>query len=174
MCPVHIALRYSRWRYGSLSLSGARQHFDTLRGFIPGLIVVRVAPIRRPLGIFHKRLRRRCGIVPAKQTSSLFAVGDCAADVATTTRIFVLPFRGMPQIRGFSQTYRTNDTLLHCLRPLSPDPHVVKLRFTRNGCAPMRGTSRASYRGMWRNVECGKARCRLPDHTSTRQRLGAR
>ncbi len=37
---------------GRLSLDGARQHFETRHGCIPGLIIVRMAPIRRPLGTF--------------------------------------------------------------------------------------------------------------------------
>jgi hypothetical protein len=32
------------------------------------------------------------------------------------------------------------------------DSQVVKLRFARNGCAPMRRANRAAYREMWRNV----------------------
>jgi hypothetical protein len=33
-------------------LGGARQHFETLHGIVPGLFIVRVAPFRRPLGTF--------------------------------------------------------------------------------------------------------------------------
>jgi hypothetical protein len=33
--------------------TGARQHFETLQGIDPGLIVVRVAPFCRPLGTFY-------------------------------------------------------------------------------------------------------------------------
>jgi hypothetical protein len=36
--------------------TGARQHTETLHGFYPGLIIVREAPFRRPLGIFHQQL----------------------------------------------------------------------------------------------------------------------
>jgi hypothetical protein len=78
--------------------------------------------------------------------------GGCAADVATATCIRVLPFRGVLQTRSFSQAYQTKAShALYCLR-WSPDPQMVKLRFARNGCAPMRGASGASYRAMRRNV----------------------
>jgi hypothetical protein len=33
-------------------LDGARQHFETLHGIVPGLFTVRVAPFGRPFGTF--------------------------------------------------------------------------------------------------------------------------
>ncbi len=47
--------------------TGARQHFETLQGIVPGLIIVRVAPFCRTLGTFHRQLRRHRDIVTAKQ-----------------------------------------------------------------------------------------------------------
>jgi hypothetical protein len=124
----------------------------------------RVAPVSRPLGTFHQLPCRRFDIVSAKQAPSQLTVGGCAADVATAIRMSAFPFRGVLQIRNFSQSYRMKATHFYCLR-LSPDPQVVTLRFAKNGCAPMRGVSRASYRAM-----CGEM-CLQPKHTSTRPRL---
>jgi hypothetical protein len=36
--------------------TGARQHVETLHGIDPGLIIVQVAPLCRPLGTFHQQL----------------------------------------------------------------------------------------------------------------------
>ncbi len=41
--------------------------FETLYEIVPGLIIVRVAPFRRPLGTVHQQLRRQRAIVTAKQ-----------------------------------------------------------------------------------------------------------
>jgi hypothetical protein len=40
----------------ALRSTGARQHAETLHGIYPGLIIVRVAQFRRPLGTFHQQL----------------------------------------------------------------------------------------------------------------------
>jgi hypothetical protein len=37
-------------------LGGVRQKVETLHGIVPGLFIVRVAPFRRPLGMFHRKL----------------------------------------------------------------------------------------------------------------------
>ena len=47
--------------------TGARQHAETLHSIDPGLIIVRVAPFRRPLGTILQQLRRHRAIVTAKQ-----------------------------------------------------------------------------------------------------------
>ncbi len=83
----YSASTWGRWCYGSRSLGGARLHFETFHGIVPGLIIILVEPIRRLLRTFHQQRRRRCDIKSAKQTLSLLTVGGCAADVATTTRI---------------------------------------------------------------------------------------
>jgi hypothetical protein len=36
--------------------TGARQHVETLHGIDSGLIIIPVAPFRRPLGTFHQQL----------------------------------------------------------------------------------------------------------------------
>ena len=46
--------KIDRWCYGILPLDGAWQPAETLRGIVPGLIIIRVAPLRRPLGTFHQ------------------------------------------------------------------------------------------------------------------------
>ncbi len=40
--------------------------YKTVHGFVPGLIIVRVAPFRRPLDFVHQQLRRHRAIVMAK------------------------------------------------------------------------------------------------------------
>jgi hypothetical protein len=47
-------------------VGGARQHFESLHGIVPGLFVVRVAKFRRPLGAFHQQLSRHRDIATAK------------------------------------------------------------------------------------------------------------
>jgi hypothetical protein len=47
--------------------TGARQHAETLHGIDSGLIIVRVAQFRRPLGTFTSSFRRHRDIVSAKQ-----------------------------------------------------------------------------------------------------------
>ena len=59
---MHLAPGNVRRCYESLLLDGARQHFETLQSFVPGLIIVRVAPTCRPLGTFRRQLRRRYDI----------------------------------------------------------------------------------------------------------------
>ncbi len=67
MCRVHHVPQNDRWCYSSLSLDGVRQHFETLPGIFPGLIIVGVAPFRRSLGVVHEQLRRLRAIMTAKQ-----------------------------------------------------------------------------------------------------------
>jgi hypothetical protein len=42
--------------FAAFCSTGARQHVETLHGIDSGLIIVRVAPFRRPLGTFHQQL----------------------------------------------------------------------------------------------------------------------
>jgi hypothetical protein len=67
MCRVNHAPQNERLCYGSLSLEGDWQHFETLHGIVPGPILVREASYRRPLGTFHPQLRRHRAILTAKQ-----------------------------------------------------------------------------------------------------------
>ncbi len=55
------------WCYKNCLLGGARPHFETLHGIVPGLFIVRVAPFRQPLGTFHQQLCRHREIVTAKK-----------------------------------------------------------------------------------------------------------
>ncbi len=67
MYRVHHAPQNDRLCYSSLLLDGARQHFETLNGIVPGLIIVRMPPFCRPLSTVHQQLRRHGAIVTAKQ-----------------------------------------------------------------------------------------------------------
>ncbi len=70
MCRVHrvhhVPQNY-RWCYYRLLLDGVRQHIETLHCIVPGLVIVRVAPFRLPLGTVYQQLRRHRAIVTAKK-----------------------------------------------------------------------------------------------------------
>ncbi len=66
-CVVYTMRHNDRWCYRSLLLGGAQQHFDTLHGIVPGIFIVRLAPLRQPLCTFYSQLCRHRDIVTAKQ-----------------------------------------------------------------------------------------------------------
>ena len=53
-------------------LGGARQHFETLHGVVPGLFIVQVAKFCRPLGTFYQQLCLHRDIVTASKNTESY------------------------------------------------------------------------------------------------------
>ncbi len=56
MCRVYHKRKITVGFLEAFRSTGARQDAETLHGIDPGLIIVRVAQLRRPLGAFHQQL----------------------------------------------------------------------------------------------------------------------
>jgi hypothetical protein len=105
---VYLALQNGRWCYGSLSLDGARHNFETLHGAIPGLIIVRVARFRRPLA---RHFSPQALSTPRHSVGKANIEYNHFFDVATTTRIRAMPFRGILKIQKYGPSRRLNKSV---------------------------------------------------------------